>query len=115
MSASKSSPAARGERGLYRRRDSALSSLPESEPQRRQSLAARSDSQGMYCICFFTLAPSTRSYGQVTMPYLLSERLGACPLMQGLVATGASYAPKTLFTGHYHTNYIQCSLQYYVS
>ena len=44
------------------------------------------------------------------MPYLLSERLGACPLMQGLVATGASYAPKALFTGHYYTSYTQCSL-----
>ncbi|KAF4450327.1 hypothetical protein F53441_6610 [Fusarium austroafricanum] len=46
MSAFKASPVFRAERGLSRRRDSALSSLPESEPQRRQSLAARSDSQG---------------------------------------------------------------------
>lgn len=48
MSAFKSFPTVRGEGGLSRRRDSsALSTLPESEPQvRRQSLAARSDSQG---------------------------------------------------------------------
>lgn len=110
MSASNSSPAVRGELGLYRRRDSALSSLPESEPQRRQSLAARSDSQGMYCICFFTLAPPLGPMAKSQCPYLLSERLGACPLMQGLVATGASYAPKALFTGHYYTSYTQCSL-----
>ncbi|KAF4341259.1 WD repeat-containing protein [Fusarium beomiforme] len=46
MSAFKYSPAVRGERSLSSRRDSAVSSLPESESQRRQSLAARSDSQG---------------------------------------------------------------------
>ncbi|KAM0253708.1 hypothetical protein ACHAP5_000285 [Fusarium lateritium] len=48
MSAFKSPYAVRGEGGWSRRRDSsALSTLPESEPQlRRQSLAARSDSQG---------------------------------------------------------------------
>ncbi|RBR20716.1 uncharacterized protein FIESC28_05233 [Fusarium coffeatum] len=47
MSAFKSFSTVRGEGGLSRRRDSsALSTLPESEPQvRRQSLAARSDSQ----------------------------------------------------------------------
>ncbi|CZS78319.1 unnamed protein product [Fusarium graminearum] len=47
MSAFKSFPAVRGEGGLSRRRDSsALSTLPETEPPvRRQSLAARSDSQ----------------------------------------------------------------------
>ncbi|KAM0561405.1 hypothetical protein ACHAPJ_003286 [Fusarium lateritium] len=48
MSAFKSSPAVRGDGGLTSKRDpSAVSSPPESDSQlRRQSLAARSDSQG---------------------------------------------------------------------
>jgi hypothetical protein len=98
MSAFKSSYAVRGEGGWSRRRDSsALSTLPESEPQlRRQSLAARSDSQGMYSVFdmsgLLTIAPLSGP-----MVALLCEHLGACwlaQLMQGLVATGASNAPK---------------------
>jgi hypothetical protein len=113
MSAFKSSYAIRGEGGWSRRRDSsALSTLPESEPQlRRQSLAARSDSQGMYSVLdmsgLLTLAPPS---GPMVKSTLLCEHLGACwlvQLMQGLVATGASNAPKPkdLLTGQSQASY----------
>ncbi|KIL96020.1 wd repeat-containing protein [Fusarium avenaceum] len=115
MSAFKS-PYARGEGGWSRRRDSsALSTLPESEPQlRRQSLAARSDSQGMYSVLdmsgLLTLAPPS---GPVVKSALLYEHLGPCwlvQLMQGLVATGASNAPKPkdLLTGQSQASYNHC-------
>ncbi|KAM0321867.1 hypothetical protein ACHAPQ_009247 [Fusarium lateritium] len=113
MSAFKSPYAVRGEGGWSRRRDSsALSTLPESEPQlRRQSLAARSDSQGMYSILdmsgLLTLAPPSDPIVKSALP---CEHLGTCwlvQLMQGLVATGASDAPKPkdLLTGQSQASY----------
>jgi hypothetical protein len=81
MSAFKSFSTVRGEGGLSRRRDSsALSTLPESEPQvRRQSLAARSDSQGTSFIYISSYpCPSIWSYGQVTVPYYKNTEAHVC-------------------------------------